>query len=204
MEVILLERVEKLGQMGSVVNVKNGYARNYLLPQKKALRATEANRVRFENDRVGLEAHNLERRSEAETISEKMANVAIVLVRQASDSGQLYGSATARDVAEGLAEAGYAVERRQINLDRPIKALGIHKVRIALHPEITIFVDVNVARTEDEAERQAAGEIVTAFERAGLAPEEVVEAEQEADAETPATDVAAAESTAAIDESDDA
>ena len=164
MEIILLERIEKLGQMGDVVTVKDGFARNYLLPQRKALRATKDNMARFETDRGALEARNLERKTEAEAVGEKMEGAKIVLVRQASDMGQLYGSATARDIAEGLIENGYQVDRQQVVLERPIKTLGIHGVRVVLHPEIFITVDVNVARSEAEAERQEAGAVLIGHE----------------------------------------
>ncbi len=159
MEIVLLERVEKLGQMGDVVKVKDGYARNYLLPQNKALRATKENLSRFEVGRVELEAHNLERRQEAEAVSEKMQGARVVLVRQASDMGQLYGSVSARDVAEALVEKGYRTERQQVVMDRPIKTLGIHAVRVVLHPEVSITVEANVARSKAEAEQQDAGEL---------------------------------------------
>ena len=182
MQIILLERIEKLGQMGDVVRVKDGYARNYLLPQKKAMRATEVNRKSFDSRRVELEAHNLERRDEASTVAEKMEGAKVVLVRQASVMGQLYGSVSARDVAESLSEAGYQVERRQVVMDRPIKALGIHSIRITLHPEVSVTVGVNVARTRAEAELQEAGQF---FDDASMAPElETVTSE----VETPETD----------------
>jgi large subunit ribosomal protein L9 len=155
MEIVLLERIEKLGQMGDVVNVKNGFARNFLLPQGKALRATEGNLKRFESQRADLEAHNLERRTEAEAVADQMSGAGIVLVRQAGETGQLYGSVSARDIAEGLDEVGYKLERRQIVLDRPIKELGIHGVRVSLHPEVSLDVTVNVARSETEAQQQA-------------------------------------------------
>ena len=158
MDIVLLERVEKLGQMGDIVTVKNGYARNFLLPQGKALRATKANMELFESRRAELEARNLERRQEAQSVAEKMEGTAIVLVRQAGETGQLYGSVNARDVVSGLDEAGYKVERRQVVLDRPIKTLGIHELRVSLHPEVSIMVSVNVARSEAEAELQARGE----------------------------------------------
>ena len=154
MEVVLLERIEKLGQMGDVVNVKTGYARNFLLPKNKALRATKENLARFETTRAEYEAHNLERRSEAEGVAEKMAGTKVILVRQASDMGQLYGSANARDIADAVGEAGLLVDRQQIVLDRPIKTLGIHEVRVMLHPEVLLTVEVNVARSLEEAERQ--------------------------------------------------
>jgi len=155
MEVILLERVEKLGQMGEVVRVKDGFARNFLLPRKKALRATDANRKRFENDRADLELHNLQMKSEAEQIATRMAGVAVIVVRQAGDAGQLYGSVSNRDVSEALIEAGYKVDRRQVVLDTPIKTLGVHAVRVNLHPEVAITVGVNVARSAAEAQAQA-------------------------------------------------
>jgi len=155
MEVILLERVERLGQMGDVVTVKPGYARNYLLPQKKALRATEANRIRFESERTQLEAQNLERKSEADAVSAKLDGVSVVLIRAASDSGQLYGSVTARDIADSLTEAGYTVSRSQVLMERPVKTLGIFDFRIRLHPEVTSTVSINVAKSDEEAEAQA-------------------------------------------------
>lgn len=160
MDIVLLERVEKLGQMGDVVTVKNGYARNFLLPQGKALRATKSNLELFESRRAELEARNLERRKEAEGVAGKMDGASIVLVRQAGETGQLYGSVNARDVVQGLQDAGYKVERRQVVLDRPIKTLGIHELKISLHPEVSITVSVNVARSEAEAELQARGEPV--------------------------------------------
>lgn len=170
MEVVLLERIEKLGQMGDVVRVKPGFARNYLLPQKKALRANKDNMARFERQRADLEARNLERKKEAEQVAVKMEGATIVLVRQAGDTGQLYGSVSARDVVEGLAADGKKVERQQVVLDRPIKTLGIHKVRVSLHPEVSITVDVNVARSEAEAEAQANPEAF--FERPEAAGEQ--------------------------------
>jgi len=155
MEVILLERIEKLGLMGEVVKVKAGYARNYLLPQKRAVRATEANRKKFEEQRSQLEATNLELRKEAEKVAARMGELVIALIRQAGEAGQLYGSVNARDIAEGVTEAGYTVGRRQIWLNEPIKALGMHAVSVNLHPEVTIEVMVNVARSEDEAALQS-------------------------------------------------
>ncbi len=156
MELILLERIEKLGQMGDVVNVKPGFARNYLLPQRKALRATKANRERFERERAQLEAINLERRSEAESVATKLEGFSCILLRQASESAQLYGSVSARDIADAASEAGVTVDRKQVLLERPIKALGVHKVRIALHPEVIVGIRVNVARSAEEAEAQEA------------------------------------------------
>jgi large subunit ribosomal protein L9 len=159
MEVILLERVEKLGQMGDVVKVKPGYARNYLLPQKMALRATKANRTYFEQQQTHLEAANLERRGEAEVVAGKVEGLTIVLVRQASEMGQLYGSIRPHDIAEGVNDAGVTLEHKQVKLDRPIKAIGLHKVRIALHPEVAVEITANVARSEAEALLQAKGEM---------------------------------------------
>jgi len=156
-EVILLERVEKLGQMGQVVRVRPGFARNYLLPQKKALRATKANLAVFEKQRVQLEAQNLKRKAEAEDMSKKFDKVSVVIVRQAGESGQLYGSVAARDISEAVTAAGYTVEKRQIVQERPIKTLGLHPVRIILHPEVFVTVTVNVAQSEEEAEMQAKG-----------------------------------------------
>ncbi len=162
MQVILLERIGRLGQMGDVVTVKDGYARNFLLPQGKALRATEANRKRFEREKAQLEARNLELKSEAEVVAGKLDGQSFVIIRQAGDSGQLYGSVSTRDIAEALTSGGFSVERRQVMLDRPIKTLGLHEVRIALHSEVMPHVTINVARSPDEAERQARGEAVTA------------------------------------------
>lgn len=158
MDVILLERIEKLGQMGDVVTVKPGFARNYLLPRKKALRATEANRAVFDEQRAQLEAENLKHREEAERVAKDMDGMTVVIVRQASDSDQLYGSVTPRDIAAGITEAGVTADRRQIKLDRPIKTVGMHPVRVDLHPEVSVEVTANVARSEEEADMQARGE----------------------------------------------
>lgn len=155
MEVILLERIESLGQMGEVVKVKPGFARNYLLPQKKALRASESNRKVFEERRVQLEADNLQRKSEAEKVSGKLDGLAVVLVRAASESGQLYGSVTARDVADAITAAGVTVDRAQVRLDKALKHLGLESIRVQLHPEVGVSVTVNIARSPDEAETQA-------------------------------------------------
>ncbi|MGB0749837.1 MAG: 50S ribosomal protein L9 [Magnetospiraceae bacterium] len=155
MEVILLERIEKLGQMGDVVKVKTGYARNFLLPKKKALRATEANRKHFETQKAQLEADNLKRREEAEAVAAKMDDVSVVMVRQAGDSGQLYGSVNTRDIADAVTAAGFTIGRSQVRLEKPIKTLGLFDVAIALHPEVFRTVTVNVARSEEEAEIQA-------------------------------------------------
>lgn len=172
MEVVLLERVEKLGQMGEVVSVKPGYARNYLMPQGKALRATKANLVRFEAEKVQLEARNLEARKEAEQVAEKLEGQQFIVIRSASDGGALYGSVSTRDVADAATEAGFSVERRQIALDRPIKELGLHEVRVVLHPEVSPTITVNVARSQEEARIQASGKSI-----ADLRAEEDAEAE---------------------------
>ncbi len=157
MEVILLERIESLGQMGDVVKVKPGFARNYLLPQKKAMRATKTNLDYFATQRAQLEAQNLKRREDAQSVAGKMDNVSVVILRQAGESGQLYGSVSTRDIATAVTEAGYTVDRRQIMLDQPIKSLGLYKTRVALHPEVVVQVTVNVAQSAEEAEMQAAG-----------------------------------------------
>ena len=218
MEVILLERIDRLGQMGDVVTVKPGFARNYLLPRKKALRATEANRAVFDQQRAQLEAENLKHREEAERVAKGMSGLTVVIVRQASDSDQLYGSVTPRDIAAGITNAGVTADRRQIKLDRPIKTVGMHSVRVDLHPEVSVEVIVNVARTEEEADIQARGErinrdgeiinieegaieVETVFEE-GAAPEaeELAVAEDAApEAETPA-EVAGAEEAAPSEE----
>ena len=161
MEVILLERVGKLGQMGEVVRVKDGFARNFLLPQGKALRATKDNRAKFEGMKVQLEARNLELKTEAEGIAGKLNGQSFVVPRQASETGQLYGSVSARDIAEMLVAGGFTVTRNQVALHAPIKAIGLHKVPVALHPEVEVKITVNVARNADEAERQARGEDMT-------------------------------------------
>jgi large subunit ribosomal protein L9 len=161
MHVILLERIGRLGQMGDVVTVKDGFARNFLLPQGKALRATTANRERFERDRSQLEARNLELQSEARAVATKLGGQSFIVIRQAGDSGQLYGSVTTRDIATVVTEGGFSIERRQVLLDRPIKTLGVHEVRIGLHSEVEPHVLINVARSPDEAARQARGEQVT-------------------------------------------
>ena len=157
MDVILLERVDKLGQMGEVVAVKPGYARNFLLPQKKAMRATKDNIAHFDARRTQLEAANLERRGEAEKVAARLDGLAVVIVRQASESDQLYGSVSTRDVAFAVTEAGFEIDKRQVHLDRPIKSVGLHTVRIRLHPEVAVGVSVNVARSLEEAEIQAGG-----------------------------------------------
>ena len=161
MDVILLQRIGKLGQMGDVVTVKVGYARNYLLPQKKALRATEANKKHFDSQRAQLEANNLELKKEAEAVAEKLAGKSFVAIRSAGDTGQLYGSVSTRDIAEAVTEGGFTIDRRQVIMDKPIKTLGVHASKIMLHPEVIVDITLNVARTAEEAERQARGEDVT-------------------------------------------
>ena len=165
MEVILLERVEKLGLMGDVVNVKPGYARNYLLPKNKAISATATNKKQFENKRNEYEATNLETKNEAENIGGKLDGNLVTMVRQAGENGNLYGSVSARDVADGLVEIGYNVNRTQISLERPIKSVGLHPIKVALHPEVVVTVTANVARSEDEAKLQEkTGEAIIAAE----------------------------------------
>lgn len=197
MDVILLQRIENLGQMGDVVKVKPGFARNYLLPQKKALRATKDNLARFESQRAQLEAANLERRSEAEKVAAKLDGLTVVIVRQAGETGQLYGSVTARDIAEAVTQAGFTISRSQVMMDRPIKMLGLHPVRVALHPEVIVTITINVAKSEEEAEIQLeAGGFVSpaeaeakelaaerAAEEAAAAAAEAARAERAANAE---------------------
>ena len=178
MNVILLERVPKLGQMGDVVKVKPGFARNYLLPQKKALRATKDNITYFESQRKVLEAQNLERRGEAEQVGDKMKDLKVTLIRQASEALQLYGSVTSRDIADAANAAGVKIERSQVELDKPIKTLGAHKIKVHLHPEVTVEITALVARSPDEAEFLAkGGKLVAETERAAL---EAAEAAQRA------------------------
>ena len=172
MEIVLLERVEKLGQMGEVVSVKDGYARNYLLPQGKALRSTKANLARFERERVQLEARNLEQKKEAESVAATLDGQRFVIIRQAAESGALYGSVAARDVAEAATEAGFKIGRGQIVLARPVKELGLHQIRIVLHPEVDATITANVARSREEAEIQATGRTIQ-----DLRAEEEAEAE---------------------------
>lgn len=172
MEVVLLERVAKLGQMGDVVSVKDGYARNYLLPQSKALRATKANLAQFEAQRAQLEATNLERRQEAEAVGQKLDGQQFIVIRSASEAGALYGSVTARDAADCATEGGFTVEKRQIVLEKPVKELGLHPMKVVLHPEVTVEIVINVARTQDEAEIQASGKSIQ-----DLRAEEEAEAE---------------------------
>ena len=157
MDIILLQRVEKLGAMGDVVSVKDGYARNFLLPQKKALRANEANRRVFEANRERLEAENAERRETAKTAGGKLDETEIVLIRASSNTGQLYGSVNVRDIVAGLAEKGHEIDKKAIIMGNPIKEIGMHEVRVDLHPEVSVTVKANVARSDDEAELQAQG-----------------------------------------------
>ena len=181
MEVILLERVANLGQMGQTVNVRPGYARNFLIPQKKALRATDDNRKVFESRRVQLEALNLQRRSEAEAVANSGLNGLVIdLIRQAGETGQLYGSVSNRDIVDGVVAAGFTIERRQVELDQPIKTLGMHPVRVSLHPEVVVTVIANVARSTDEAAMQARGENVNLRGEEEPEPEEYEEEAEEA------------------------
>jgi large subunit ribosomal protein L9 len=183
MEVILLERVANLGQMGEVVRVRDGFARNFLLPQGKALRATKDSRAKFEGMKVQLEARNLELKGEADKVASKLNGKSFVVQRQASETGQLYGSVSARDIASILSEGGYAVTRNQIALHAPIKSIGLLTVPVALHPEVEVTVTINVARNADEAERQARGEDMT--QRREETDEEAAAAEAEAFFEKP-------------------
>jgi large subunit ribosomal protein L9 len=183
MQVILLERIRRLGQMGDVVTVKDGYARNFLLPHGKALHATPANRERFESEKVTLEAANLEAKSEADGVAKSLDGSSFVMIRQASDTGQLFGSVTTRDVALEIKNAGVNLERRQVMLDKPIKSLGIYELTVTLHPEVECAVSVNVARSADEAERQARGEDILTeeqdeVEETAVAVEEIFEDEE--------------------------
>lgn len=165
MDVILLERVEKLGQMGEVVQVKPGYARNFLLPKKKALRATKANMAQFDEQKAQLEADNLKAKSEAEKVAEKLDGLKVIIIRAAGESGQLYGSVSSRDISEAVTAAGVTIGRQQVVLDRAIKSLGLEDIKVVLHPEVSVTVVANIARSEEEAERQAElGRAVTAEE----------------------------------------
>ncbi len=160
MQVVLLERVAKLGQMGEVVAVKDGYARNFLLPQGKALRATESNLKRFETDRAQLEVRNLEAKKDAESVAKKLDGQTFVVIRSASDGGALYGSVTTRDISDAATAGGFTLDRRQVVLDHPIKDLGLHPITIVLHPEVNATISVNVARSPDEAQLQASGKTI--------------------------------------------
>src|SRR3982751_4049443 len=209
MEVILLERVEKLGAIGDVVKVKDGFARNYLLPRKKALRANEANRKVFESNRTRIEEENANRRTDAETAAKGVDGKSVKLIRQALNTGQLYGSVSARDIAEALEAVGAKVAKSQVVLDHPIKAIGLHEVKIALHPEVAVTVKVNVARSPEEADLQAQGVDVmqTMFEReaAPAAAEDLAADEaQVAEESAPAEADAAAEEAAAVEAAEEA
>ncbi|MGN6146047.1 MAG: 50S ribosomal protein L9 [Mesorhizobium sp.] len=164
MEVILLERISRLGQMGETVKVKDGFARNFLLPKGKALRANEANKKKFEGQRAQLEARNLERKSEAQTVADQLDGKSFIIVRSAGETGQLYGSVSTRDIADILTADGFSVARNQVELNHPIKTIGLTNVAIALHPEVEVTVTLNIARSADEAERQAHGETLTTAE----------------------------------------
>lgn len=160
MQVILMERVSKLGQMGEIVNVKDGYARNFLLPQGRAMRASEANIAQFEEQKAQLEARNLETRAESESLGAKLDGEKFVVIRTASDTGALYGSVSTRDAADAATEAGYSLDRKQVQLSRPIKELGLHDVHVTLHPEVIVTISLNVARSVEEAELQASGKSI--------------------------------------------
>jgi large subunit ribosomal protein L9 len=198
MDVILLQRIESLGQMGDVVKVKPGYARNYLLPEKKALRATKANREYFDKQRAQLEAQNLKAKGEAEAVAAKMGDTfAVVIIRSAGESGQLYGSVATRDVAEAVTKAGVTIGRAQVLLVQPIKELGLFKTRIALHPEVSVTITVNVAQSEEEAKLQAEGKAVRRNADADEAPAAAEAAPAEAPAEAAPAESAAEEAPAA-------
>jgi large subunit ribosomal protein L9 len=180
MKVILLERVGRSGHIGDEVNVKDGFARNYLLPQGKALRATEANRARFARDRADIEKRNQERREAAAGIAEGLNGHTVVMIRQAGETGQLYGSVASRDVADALASDGFSVSRSQVDLATPIKTIGVHEVSLHLHAEVAVTIKVNVARSEDEANRQAAGEDLSSINYDDAAAEEFAAGQAEA------------------------
>jgi len=193
MQVILLQRVAKLGQMGDVVDVKPGYARNFLLPQGKALNASAANIANFESQKAQLEARNLETKTEAAALAEKLDGQQFIVIRSASDSGSLYGSVTPRDAAEAATEAGFSVDRKQVSLSAPIKELGLHTVLVALHPEVSAEIELNVARSQEEADLQAAGKSI-----------QELEAEAEAEAEFEIAELFDDIGAAASDDDDDA
>ncbi|WP_375663397.1 50S ribosomal protein L9 [Bartonella sp. CL63NXGY] len=179
MDIILLERIPRLGQMGDIVSVKDGYARNFLLPQCKALRANEANKKHFEVQRAQLEARNLERKSEAQKIAEKLDGQSFIVVRSAGETGQLYGSVSTRDIAEIITDEGFSIGRNQIELNHPIKMIGLHTITLSLHPEVQISVIINVARSTSEAQRQAEGETLTSAKEIYNIQEELLEESQE-------------------------
>ncbi len=188
MDVILLERIEKLGQMGDVVSVKTGFARNFLLPTGKALRATDGNKAQFETQRAQLEAENLKRKGEAEAVAAKMEDIKVVLIRQAGDAGQLYGSVSGRDIADAVTASGVTIRRGQVILNKPIKTIGIHEIHVELHAEVFVIVNVNIARSQDEADTQ---------EKTGGA---VLSLAQQEQAEMQAEAIVAAEAATAIAE----
>lgn len=196
MEVILLERIEKLGQMGDVVSVKAGFARNFLLPQGKALRASDDNKKMFEAKRSQLEAENLKRREEAQAVADKMGNLSVVLIRQAGDAGQLYGSVNARDIADAVTKAGFTIGRSQVALADSIKTIGMHDVRVVLHGEVTVTVTANVARSADEAETQEK----TGAAVLSLAQQEALEVEAENEADARAAEAVAEQADAIFEE----
>ncbi|NVK17541.1 MAG: 50S ribosomal protein L9 [Methylocystaceae bacterium] len=189
MQVILLERVEKLGQMGDLVNVKPGYARNYLLPQKKAMRASDENVKFFEAQKAQLEAANLKAKDEADAVAAKMDGLKVAIIRSAGDMGQLYGSVSTRDIADAATAAGFTISRQQVKLDRALKNIGLHEVSVKLHPEVFVTVVANIARTEEEAKIQAeTGEAMVSSEDDEVEVEEVVEAAEEAVSEEAETE----------------
>lgn len=200
MQVILLERIPRLGQMGDSVRVRDGFARNFLLPQGKALRANEANQKRFERDRAQLEARNFERRQEAEQVGEKLDGADFVVIRQAGETGQLYGSVSTRDIAEILEAGGFTIGRNQVELNQPIKTLGVHTISIRLHPEVAVTVTVNIARSPDEATRQARGEDVLSRDNFAFEEDEDEDEDAEATAEGELEDATGEEPTATEDD----
>ena len=179
MEVILLERIEKLGQMGDVVNVRPGFARNYLLPQKKALRATTENRNYFDTQRAQLETTNLELKKEADAVSQKLDGLSVTIVRQASDNDQLYGSVTVRNIAQAITEAGFTIDSKQVQMARPIKTVGMHEIIVKLHPEVSVNITANVARSEEEAISQVEEESNEMTEKLGSSLEENTTSQEE-------------------------
>lgn len=187
MQVILLQRIGRLGQMGDVVQVRDGYARNFLLPKKMALRATKESRAYFEAERSQLEANNLERKTEADGVAEKLNGESFMVIRTAGDTGQLYGSVATRDIANVVTEGGFTIGRDQVVLDRPIKTLGLHDINLSLHPEVTVKVILNVARSEEEAERQARGEDVTVVQEEALELETFSEGDDDRDEDQPSS-----------------
>jgi len=192
MDVVLLERVAKLGQMGEIVSVKQGYARNFLLPQGKALRATDANMKRFEAERAQLEARNLESKGEAESLGTRLSGQQFIVIRSASDAGALYGSVTPRDIADVATAEGFSVDKKQITLDKPIKDLGLHDVTVVLHPEVEVTISINVARSTEEAELQASGKTI-----------QELQAEADAEAEFDIAELFDEVGAAALDDDDD-